>query len=215
MTVLRDLTGQRFGRLVVTARAPNVRPRYTRWLCLCDCGNARTVDRANLCGGRTQSCGCLNAAAKIGRQTKHGDAPFHGPRAPEYRAWRHIKGRCFNPNVKSYPRYGGAGITMCEEWAGDYRAFLRDMGRRPSPKHSVDRIEGTLGYEPGNCRWATATEQSRNRRNVKLSEAAAHTIRAEAMNGTPRRALRERFAVSKQTIARIIDREIWANNHAE
>lgn len=89
----------------------------------------------------------------------------HGGRyTPEYRAWLHMKQRCTNPKRREYPNYGGRGITVCEEWANDYRVFLKDMGKRPTPQHSLDRKDNSGNYEPSNCRWATPIEQNLNQR---------------------------------------------------
>src|SRR5690606_36132486 len=79
---------------------------------------------------------------------------------PEYQTWLRIKKRCHNPLDKSYPQYGGRGIEVCQEWRESFQAFLRDMGPRPSPHHSIDRLDGTKGYSPDNCRWATKEEQA-------------------------------------------------------
>lgn len=94
---------------------------------------------------------------------------WHGMRrTPEYGIWCAMKTRCLNPNSVTYERYGGAGIEICDEWAQSFTTFLKDMGRRPSSRHSVDRIDNRLGYSPENCRWATPKMQSRNRERCFL-----------------------------------------------
>jgi hypothetical protein len=89
-------------------------------------------------------------------------------RTPEWTAWREMRARCLNPRHRAYSNYGGRGIGICERWRGSFAAFLEDLGERPSPMHSLDRIDNDRGYEPGNCRWATKTVQSRNSRNARL-----------------------------------------------
>jgi len=101
--------------------------------------------------------------------------------APEYRAWINMKSRCNNPNTPSYHRYGGRGIRVCSEWESSFDAFLRDMGRRPSGLHTVERIDGNKGYELGNCRWATRAEQARNlSTNHRMEHGDREVIIAEA-----------------------------------
>lgn len=94
-------------------------------------------------------------------ETKH----INGKRVatPEYRAWQSLKNRCTNPNARDYPYYGGRGIKVCQRWLNSFENFLADMGRRPTPQHSLDRIDPDGDYEPSNCRWATKQEQARNR----------------------------------------------------
>lgn len=109
-----------------------------------------------------------NKPNKGGRKPIHGDSPRNSKRAPEYYAWDHMKARCLRPNSANYHRYGGRGIKICKRWM-KYENFLADMGRRPSPKHSLDRIRVNGNYTPKNCRWATAIEQCNNTtRNVIL-----------------------------------------------
>ena len=161
---LVDLTGQRFGRLLALERASSV-GGHAMWLCRCDCGQSTTARGTHLSRGLIRSCNCLNTDLKKARQTKHGDTPWQQEKAAEYRIWRHIKTRCLNPNMPGFKYWGGRGISICEEWRDDYAAFLAHVGRRPSPKHSIDRINNDGHYEPGNVRWATAIEQRHNRRS--------------------------------------------------
>lgn len=161
--IRRDLTGQRFGRLVVLNRVPSIRTGKLRtaWHCRCDCGAETIKITEVLTDGRTRSCGCLRAEATRRRSLRHGHAV--GYRASRtHHAWQKAKERCYNPHSERYPRYGGRGIAMCDRWRNDFAAFLADMGECP-PGLSLDRINVDGDYEPGNCRWATAGEQARNR----------------------------------------------------
>lgn len=112
--------------------------------------------------------------------TKHSEAS-HKSRSREYVSWCAMKGRCNNPSDPSYDRYGGKGITVCDRWNGSYENFLADMGRRPSLRHSLDRIDNAGNYEPKNCRWATQSQQNFNQtkqplcvRGHSLSEAKVY-----------------------------------------
>lgn len=110
--------------------------------------------------------GYRDGRKKPGREPTHGDTS--GKTTPEYMAWGSMKSRCLNPNHDSYADYGGRGITICQEWIDSYEAFLAHIGRRPSVKHSIERIDNSKGYTPGNVKWATAREQSWNRRSSRL-----------------------------------------------
>ena len=162
-----DLTGRRFGRLVVTAFGGKRRGRCY-WVCACDCGEATHVQSDDLNSSHTRSCGCLQAEVTTKRNfasVKHGHCPKARP-SPEYTTWNAMKMRCTNPRNIKWPLYGGRGIKVCDRWMGSFEAFLADMGPRPSRRHSIDRIDGDKNYEPGNCRWATPLEQRHNRRRA-------------------------------------------------
>jgi hypothetical protein len=149
--------GDVFGRLTVVDL---YKDRYSMTVCVCSCTNKRKVHVSNLLGGRTLSCGCLNSENTAARNATHGEPKT----SSEYMAWCAMIQRCSNPNRLDYERYGGRGIRVCAEWRHDFPAFLSHIGRKPSPLHSLDRIRNNQGYEPGNIRWATAKEQSNNRR---------------------------------------------------
>lgn len=159
-----DLTSHRFGRLVVTDLAGFTKFKQARWNCLCDCGRAKIVQSSNLRSGHVTSCGCYSQEIRE-RAKSHGYAR-KGARHSEYSAWAGMKRRCNNPKNVDFKDYGGRGIMVCDRWRDSFNAFLTDMGRKPSPKHSIDRINVDGNYEPSNCRWATPLEQRSNRRDA-------------------------------------------------
>jgi len=150
-----ELVGQRFGRLLVIARSDKIKNHY-HWLCKCDCGKEKVIAGSSLRYGTTRSCGCL-----------HKDAiSTHGLLGTEvYNSWSGIIQRCTNPNCKDYKRYGAIGVTIADEWRHDLLAFAAYVGEKPPDdiKYTVGRIDNTLGYVPGNIRWETVDQQTRNR----------------------------------------------------
>lgn len=155
----QDLVGRRYVRLVVEELAGVGKGGVRSWRCRCDCGGGKVVSTARLNFGNVKSCGCLQRETRTaGHHRTHGMA-----KTPEWSIWCGVRKRCTNPACKSWPRYGGRGIRMCERWAKDFLAFYEDVGPRPSPAHMLDRIENEGHYEPGNVRWVTARASSNNR----------------------------------------------------
>jgi len=153
----QDLTGETFLKLTVLKRVPNPSgKRGVYWLCECECGNTSIVFGGNLKRFHTTSCGC-NLATTGGHRVKN---------TLEYVSWSGMKTRCLNSEASNYRYYGGKGITICPEWLEDFKIFLKDMGPRPSKQHTIDRRDNQGNYEPGNCYWATKSQQAYNRKRA-------------------------------------------------
>jgi hypothetical protein len=193
--IVKDLQGQRFGRLVAIKAVGLDSSRNVVWEFACDCGKAVSRSGRSVCSGRTKSCGCLRsevvAQLNTSRHRVHGESGRN--MTPEYRAFCGMWTRCGNSRTKDFRLYGERGITVCRRWKS-YSNFLNDMGRKPSPKHSLDRIDNSKGYRPSNCRWATAKEQARNSRKVKLTQADVAAIRASTGSSS---SLAAKFGVSR------------------
>lgn len=154
--------GRRFARLTVLhIDQSRTKGKWRRayWICQCECGALRSIRGESLRNGNTKSCGCLTRERLRSLLTTH-----HDSFTLEYKSWTAMIQRCTNPKNRSYPDYGGRGIKVCDRWRRSYENFLSDMGRRPSPKHSLDRINNHLGYSPTNCQWATREKQQNNKR---------------------------------------------------
>lgn len=171
-----DLSGRVFGRLTAITPVDARREGKVVWRCRCSCGTVVEVISTRLTSGINKSCGCLR---KEGNQRTHG-----GRHTPEYSVWRGMRSRCNNPRASHFADYGGRGISVCARW-NSFETFLADMGARPSPAHSIDRINNSLGYSPENCRWATIKQQQRNRRsNLLITVGGVSATFAEHCEGT-------------------------------
>lgn len=173
-----SLVGSRFGRWTVleyagrwvqkSAPRSGKRQSGSKWLCRCDCGTERILKRAALTCGDSQSCGCYRSE-RIRQYRRSVGASSNRTRfRSEYRSWYTMKRRCLSPRDAGYRQYGARGITVCGRWLKSFKAFLEDMGPRPSPLHTLDRIDNDGNYEPANCRWALPGIQQSNKRDCRL-----------------------------------------------
>ena len=155
-----DLTGQRFGRLIVVRFIGTSKARQAIWRCQCDCGKETDVRASSLRCGDTTSCGCLQREVSKEVNTKHGEA-----HSRLHNIWGQMKGRCENPKNHAFEHYGARGIAVCDEWKeyANFRDWAMLNGYRESL--SIDRIDNDKGYSPDNCRWTTMKKQSNNRRS--------------------------------------------------
>lgn len=196
----KDLTNLRFGKIKVLNRDFSI-TKYVTYKCECDCGVIKNIRSGDLQRdyGSTTSCGCST-------NVTHGLS-----RMPEYKIWKSMIERCGNLNFKSYKDYGGRGITVCDEWIKSFETFIKDMGLRPTPFHSIDRIDNNGNYEPGNCKWSTKVEQGRNMRsNVIKSVKQADEIRQKYQTGNyTYRNLAVEFNCSSSVIHSIINNKSW------
>lgn len=140
------------------------RKKQAYWSCRCLCGAVRNVSQHSLRQGTSKSCGCLNREASSIKHTQHG-----GYKTSEYKTWQAMLSRCRNQNNPRFSQYGGRGISVCDRWL-EYETFLKDMGKRPTKSHSLDRINNDEGYKIENCRWSLPHEQMTNRTITRFVE---------------------------------------------
>ena len=169
MPKLIDITGQLFGRLSVLGishrQRRSSRISLIHWKCRCTCGTEVSVSTSDLRSGNTRSCGCLLIEVSSHINLKHGHT-VGGKWSRTFQSWSDMKTRCYNKNSLDYENYGSRGIVVCDRWRDSFENFLADMAEKPAGL-TLDRINNDGNYEPGNCRWATYSEQNKNRRKFK------------------------------------------------
>lgn len=198
-SLLKPEIGVRFGRLtVVGAGGREKNGGHRMWACRCDCGTEKEVRPRYLREGITISCGCAlrEHAVRMGKgRRKHGHAVAE---TAEYRALKNAKDRCHNPKNKQYANYGGRGIRVADEWRTDFAAFLAHIGPKPSREHTLERIDNSRGYEPGNVRWATMRDQINNTRVNHIVEVRGERMtlaQAIRLLGRKSSTVRQRLAI--------------------
>ncbi len=164
--------GRKFDRLTVLQftgiKQFSSGQKHRYYECSCDCGLLAIVNQRALISGTTKSCGCLQKEETRKRCVTHGHS-LGKSRSSTYRAWQNMWSRCTLPSSRSFPIYGGRGVSVCDRWK-DFSKFLEDIGVKPSGQHSLDRFDVNGNYCPENCHWATATEQARNKRTTVFHE---------------------------------------------
>jgi hypothetical protein len=183
--------GAIIARLTVKSetRLPGKKGRF--FVCSCSCGGETVAYRGHLLNGSRVSCGCQMKVTK----TRHGMA-----HSPEYKAWENARSRCQNPRNKKFPIYGGRGITMSAEWSTSFEAFIRDMGKRPTLKHTLERLDSNSGYNSENCVWATRIQQNNNRsfnRHVAYQGRSLTIAQASRATGIPQATILGRLNAGK------------------
>lgn len=161
------MVGMRFGRLVVVSNAGRSPNGQYRWICQCDCGQTtKPIDGSNLRRGVIKSCGCFRRELSVFRGSLLNKS--HGMCATRiYKTWSSMKSRCYNANIPNFERYGGRGITVCDEWLNSFEAFYEwAMANGYADNLTIDRIDVNGNYCPENCRWVTIADQNRNKRNT-------------------------------------------------
>lgn len=188
--------GKKINRLQILDAVYDYSSKRTYFLCKCDCGNSKKIESYSVKKGLSKSCGCLLKEIISQCNKTHGLS-----KTSEYKIWKNMKNRCYRTSSKGYKHYGGRGITVCKRWLKSFQLFISDVGKRPSPKHSLGRLDNNKGYKPSNCEWQTDTEQANNK-------TTSHFITFEDKTLTVKQFSKEK-GIAYQTLLQRLNRFHW------
>ncbi len=193
--MVTNLLNQTFGRLTVQRQIAERKFGSIQWECLCTCGKTTYVPTCRLKNGMTSSCGCLRLERMLQKTQTHGACKGYVT-IPEYNVWTQMKNRCHKTNHRMYHHYGARGIFVCERWRESFQNFIEDMGKRPSDKHTLERIDNNGPYSPENCSWELISVQANNKRNNVKITFNGETLTVSQWSrklGIPNRTLNNRY----------------------
>lgn len=199
-----ETIGRKFSKLKVLEILPALKPGKYRAKCECDCGSECVVLVNNLKSGTSKSCGCRRSEIPNPAIVLHG---MTGTK--EYNAWLGIRARCYRKTHRQYRIYGARGIRVCREWKSDFIAFFNYIGPAPGTRYSIGRIRNSDGYKPGNVRWETPSQQTRNRRTTVMSPSRVIKIRGMANRGVSARQIATNLGFNISTVNGVIRYENW------
>jgi len=201
-----DLTGKRFGRLLVMSQSIIYGNRkQIKWDCICDCGNKKTINGESLKNGHSKSCGCFRK--ECSPNITHGLS-----KSRIYRIYRHMINRCYNKNVDNYYLYGARGIVVCAEWMDFDNFYNWAISNGYKEDLSIDRINVNGIYEPSNCKWSSNNEQARNKRTSVITESLANEIRSLFKAGMRNKDISEKFSICRTTVSDVVHYKTWRFN---
>jgi len=203
MGKLIDITGQRFGRLTVVKKSYVDKDNFVRWECLCDCGKTYFGRSYELRNGKVKSCGCLESENRhdIANKSTHGLSKL-----PIYKVWKAIKSRCYRNTDKRYSRYGGRGISVCDEWLNDPESFIKwSVENGYKVGLTIDRKDNNGDYSPDNCRFITTAQNNRNSSNTHLTESDIDRIKSLYSGGMIQIDIAQMFGITQQTVSKIVN----------